>query len=68
MFVGPRYIYFANVGPKLKSSLKLSAGMLISLRILASYKFWTGEFDRIDEEIAYLTFTGGVYRPGQSKQ
>jgi hypothetical protein len=42
--------------------------MLISLRILASYKFWTGEFDRIDEEIAYLTFTGGVYRPGQSKQ
>jgi hypothetical protein len=68
MFVGPRYIYFANGVPKLKSSLKLSAGMLKSLKISASYKFWTGEFDRIDEEIACLTFTDVVYRPGQPKQ
>ncbi len=66
--LGPRYFYFANGVPKLKNFVKLSASMLISLRISASYKLWTGEFDRIDEEIACLTFTHSVYTPGQPKQ
>jgi hypothetical protein len=68
MFVGPRYIYLANGVPRLKGSVKLSAGMLKSLKISASYRFQAEEFDRIDEAIAFLTFTDGVYRPGQPKQ
>ncbi len=68
MFVGPCYFYFAIGVPKLNSTGKLSAGTLISLRISASYKFQAEEFDRIDEAIACLTFTDGVYRPSQPKQ
>ena len=43
MFVGPRYIDFANGVPKLKGSVKLSAGVLKSLEYQLVINFGQGD-------------------------